>query len=135
MSEAVGRLKLMPGHWYVWQMFPGYETVPYVSPIRVFGVEPKKTGRKELALSFYNAFYATGVRDFNVDLRVLVHQEQYLMALVAPFTSTDLDQRACVIHHLSGEWTERLVPDLAARWRIRPPADPIEELDQFLMDD
>jgi hypothetical protein len=135
MSEAAGRLKLIPGHWYVWQMFPGYTTVPYVSPIRVFEVKPKKTGRKELALSFYNAFYAPGVRDFTLDLRVLVHQAQYLMALVAPFTSTGSDQRTCVTHELSDEWAERLVPDLAARWRIRPPADPSQELDQFLMHD
>jgi hypothetical protein len=41
-------------------MFPGYASVPYISPIRVLEVTPKKTGRNELALSLYNAFYAAG---------------------------------------------------------------------------
>jgi hypothetical protein len=135
MSEAAERMRLTPGHWYVWQMFPGYAASPYVSPIRVFAVEPKKTGRKELALSFYNAFYASGVRDFTLDLRVLVHQPQFLMAVVAPFAPPDRDQRACVIHSLTGDWIERLVPELAARWRIRPPQDVSQELDEFLIDD
>jgi len=135
MSEPEERLKLLPDRWYVWQMFPGYASLPYVSPIQVLGATPKKTGRKELALSFYNAFYAAGVRDFTLDLRILVHQPQFLMALLAPFSSPDREQRACVIHPLSQDWIERLVPDLAARWRMRPPEDLSQELDQFLRDD
>jgi hypothetical protein len=39
------------------------------------------------------------------------------------------------MHDLTDEWAERFVPDLAARWRIRPPADLSQELDQFLMHD
>jgi len=129
---ATKKLMLSPGSWYVWQMYPGYSTVPYVSPIRILDVRPLKTGRKELEISFYNAFYAPGVRDFTTALRMLAHQAQFLMALIAPFESTEDEQRACVIHDLSDEWIGQLLPELSDRWRTRPPANADEELSSYL---
>ncbi len=131
---AMEKLTLSPGSWYVWQMYPGYSTVPYVSPIRILDVTPRKTGRKELEVSFYNAFYAPGLRDFKAVIRLLAHQPLFLMALVAPFDSTEGEKRACVIHGLSDEWLERLLPELADRWRLRAPENADEELSIYLED-
>lgn len=129
---AIEKLTLSPGSWYVWQMYPGYSTVPYVSPIRILDVTPRKTGRKELEISFYNAFYASGVRNFTAVLRLLAHQPLFLMALIAPFDPPQDGQRACVIHGLSDEWVERLLPELADRWRVRAPENPDEELSTYI---
>lgn len=127
-------LRLEPGCWYVWQMYPGYSGTPYISPIRIEEVTPLKTGRKELRVSFYNAFYAQGVRDFSPVLRLFVHHPRYIMAAINP-GSDSIDERACTIIHFTPMWEELLVPELAQRWQSHPPSDKNIELDEYLMDD
>ncbi len=64
-------------------MIPGYigqRNVPYCSPIFVERVVPEKTGRGILALDFVNVFYAEGVQGFSVELKVLKHSENNLVA-------------------------------------------------------
>ena len=106
-------LQLEPGTWYVWQMFPGYTSEPYLSPILIRRVTPLKTGAGMLEVEFYNAFYAEGVREFTQRLRILVRGENYLMARIE---QPGGDQRACVITELTPWWVQALLPDLAARW-------------------
>jgi hypothetical protein len=48
---AKNNLKLLADSWYSWQMIPGYggeRCVPYCSPISVKGVQPPKTGKREI---------------------------------------------------------------------------------------
>lgn len=115
-------------------MFPGYSQTPYISPIRIEGVTPLKTGRKDLRVDFYNAFYAQGVRGFSMVLRLLMHHPRYIMAAMNPGEDT-IDDRACTITEFTPMWDELLVPDLAQRWQTRPPPDRNVELDKHLMDD
>lgn len=77
------KLQLTPRHWYSWQMLPGYfgePRVPYFSPIWVKEITPRKAGKGILALGFINSFYAEGVQDFTLDLRILKHEASYLVS-------------------------------------------------------
>ncbi len=77
------RLTLKADGWYGWQMIHGYagaRNVPYFSPIRITRVTPQKTGKGILKLSFFNALYAEGVQLFELDIRILRHQQDYLIA-------------------------------------------------------
>jgi hypothetical protein len=59
-------------------MIPGYfgqRNVPYSSPIFVERIVPKKTGKGILTLDFANVFYAEGVQNFSLDLKILKHSE------------------------------------------------------------
>jgi len=127
-------LRLALGCWYVWQMYPGYSGTPYISPIRIEEVTPLKTGRKELRISFYNAFYAQGVRASSQVLRLFVHHPRYIMAAINP-GSDSIDEQACTITPFTPMWEELLVPELAQRWHSSTPPDKNIELDQYLMDD
>jgi hypothetical protein len=56
-------------------MFPGYGSQndfdPYLSPIYLYTVQPFKSGKNLIRLRFENAFYASGVREFDLTVRVL----------------------------------------------------------------
>lgn len=113
------RLQLAPDGWYGWQMLPGYgggRNVPYFSPIRVTRVTPKKTGKKILTVSFLNVLYAEGVQDFTLDLRILKHEPDYLIADLLDDGSGQ-EGRAAVISHIEFEWIRRFCPDL---WTANP---------------
>lgn len=70
---------LKRGTWYGWQMLPGYFQDPYYSPIKIFDVIPLKTGRGDLRIRFYNAFYVDGMTAFENTLRVIRRHEQFLV--------------------------------------------------------
>jgi hypothetical protein len=113
-------LRLLPGQWYGWQMLPGYDhpphVVPYFSPIQVIAVTPKKAGNRSMQLKFWNVGYAVGVQDVTVDLRIVKHADDYLIAdLVAPRPETS--DRAAIISTISFGWLERLYPD----WELPDP--------------
>lgn len=113
------RLQLAPERWYAWQMIPGYfgeRSVPYCSPIRVEEVTAKKTGRRILRVSFFNALYAEGVQNFNSDLRILKHEENYLVAELVDERNSPMD-RAAIISHIEFAWIQRYCPEL---WRNNP---------------
>jgi hypothetical protein len=114
------RLQLVPDGWYGWQMVPGYggvRNVPYFSPIRVTQVTPKKTGKKILTLSFINVLYAEGVQDFTLDMRILKHEPDYLIAELL-YDAPGQEGRAAVVSHIEFEWIRRMCPGL---WSERPP--------------
>lgn len=109
------RLTLVPGQWYGWQMLPGYgaaEDGAYFSPIRVERVTPKKTGRSILHLEFRNALYASGVQDFALDLRLLRHERDYLVASILDAEGRPTD-RTAVITTISLQWVARMCPQLS----------------------
>jgi len=113
-------LKLEPGHWYAWQMIPGYigeRCVPYCSPIYVKAVVPRSTGRGILHLDFENVLYARGVEEFSLDLRVLKRTPDYLLAEIL-YQEAGVD-RSTVISSIEAEWIRRFCPELIAS---RPPA-------------
>lgn len=114
------RLQLVQSNWYGWQMIPGYfgeRNVPYFSPIRVIRVTPKKTGKGILNIQFWNVLYAEGVQDFDLDLRVLKHEPDYLIADIV-YVGSGSKGRAAVISQVEFEWIRRFCPDL---WSTRPP--------------
>lgn len=120
MTEHITKFKLVPQSWYAWQMIPGYigqRNVPYCSPIFVKRVAPKKTGKGILTLDFVNVFYIDGVQGFSVDLKVLKHSKDYLVAdLLYGLEGPD---RAAIISHIEFAWIERFCPEL---WYHRPPS-------------
>jgi hypothetical protein len=120
MDKLTNKLKLLPQCWYGWQMIPGYvgeRNVPYCSPIFVERVVPKKTGKGILALDFINVFYAEGVQDFSLDLKIIKHSADYLIADL--LYGSDGPDRAAVISHIEFAWIEHFCPGL---WYNRPPS-------------
>ncbi len=110
-------LHLERGHWYAWQMLPGYSgVIPYFSPIRVDSVTPKKAGDRRFRLSFLNAMYATGVQPVEMELHILKHDERYLIAEIDDETE---DDRSVVISPITFEWIEMFVSSL----RLPPPGE------------
>ena len=94
-------------------MIPGYggeRNVPYFSPIRVSRVTPKKTGRRILNVSFRNVLYAEGVQHFQLDLRILTHRPNYLIADLIYGESGP--ERSAVISHIEFEWIRRMCPGI-----------------------
>lgn len=109
-------LTLVPDQWYGWQMLPGYGPAglgAYFSPIRVERVTPRKTGRGILHLEFVNALYAAGVQDFALDLRILRHERDYLVASILSGEGGPTD-RTAVISTISLQWIARMCPQLAS---------------------
>ena len=120
MTTQMNKLTLASQQWYAWQMIPGYvgeRNVPYCSPIFVTGVTPKKTGKGILQLDFINVLYAAGVEYFSLDLRIIKHSADYMIAdlLYGP----EGPDRAGVISHIEFAWIERFCPNL---WYQRPPS-------------
>lgn len=109
------KLTLETGHWYGWQMLPGYADLPYFSPIYISEIEPLKTGKNMLSLTFVNAMYANGVKEFEQTLKILSHQEQFL---VADITSSN-QNRCAIISEISFSWIKQCVPEI---WYFKPPS-------------
>jgi len=115
-------LQLHPDHWYGWQMLPGYQgtrNVPYFSPIFVTGVTPAKSGRSILNLQFFNAFYAEGVQGFALDLRILKHEADYLVAELL-YEPDGPNHRTAIVSHIEFEWIRRFCPEF---WDSHPPTE------------
>jgi hypothetical protein len=120
MDSFRGKLKLVRDTWYAWQMIPGYigeRNVPFCSPIYVQTVTPRKTGKKILNLEFINALYAEGVQNFSLNLKIIKHAADFLIAEL--LYKDDGPDRAAVISHVEFQWIERFCPDL---WNQRPPS-------------
>jgi hypothetical protein len=101
-------------------MIPGYlgqRCVPYSSPIWIQSVTPLKKGTARLRLSFQNVLYASGVQDFDLELRVLKRAANYLVAELDNGSSGPPD-RVAVISHIEFEWLRRFCPEL---WSHHPP--------------
>jgi hypothetical protein len=108
VTPTASRLKLTPGKWYGWQMLPGYLEgyCPYLSPILVEKVILEKTGQSWLNLNFFNAFYAEGVQDFKLRLKILDRTQDYLIARL----DSDLYERHAIVNRISFEWLQRQLP-------------------------
>ena len=115
------RLQLLPDRWYGWLMLPGYSErggAPYCSPIHVISVVPRKTGTGVLGINFRNALYAQGVQDFDVDLRILTHQRDYLVGALL-YGEDGPNDRTAVISRISLDWIATMCPSISTR---PPPA-------------
>jgi hypothetical protein len=110
-------LTLANNRWYAWEMIPGYAG-RYYSPILIENVSPLKTGRNILRLSFYNACYAQGVRDFQMDLIVLHRSENFLIAKLDYGKDTDID-RCAIISPITEAWLAEFRPEILACIRDR----------------
>lgn len=112
------KLQLAPGRWYGWQMLPGYGAppAPYFSPIRVKDVMPRKTGRGILRLGFTTALYAQGVQHFTLDLRILKHEDSYLVSELL-YGKDGPSGRSAIISHMGFAWIQRFCPDM---WAAHP---------------
>jgi hypothetical protein len=120
MTKQTNKLKLVTQSWYGWQMIPGYvgqRNVPYCSPIFVERVTPKKTKKGILTLDFVNVFYAEGVQNFSIDMKILKHSTDYLIADL--LYGLELSDRAAIVNHIEFAWIERFCPEL---WYHHPPS-------------
>jgi hypothetical protein len=114
----MSKFSIQADQWFTWQMVPGYlggQSVPFFSPIYVTDVHPLKTGKNILRLKFLNVLYAPGVQDFNIDLKLLKRDKDYL---IGELTGED-SGRVAIISHIGFAWVERFCPEL---WYQRPPS-------------
>ena len=115
MPPKTDLFTLEEDRWYAWQMLPGYgEAGHYYSSIRISRVEPMKRGDGTLRLEFYNAGYAAGVRNFDLELRVLLRAQDYMIAAIEGGGS-QADTRSAVISPIHMDWLDRHFPDFLDR--------------------
>ena len=104
-------MDLTEGKWYGWQMLPGYGAgAPYFSPIRLDSVR-RLAAPNTATLTFFNACYAHGVRDFKQRVRFIFQADSYLLCKLLP---NDL-QRTAAISELSEHWIDTCCPYL---WEV-----------------
>lgn len=104
-GDQNNKIVLKENSWYAWHMFPGYGG-PYFSPIKICRIKPLKTGKGLVDISFFNAFYASGVQGFVKTLKVIKRSELYM---VCTEEGTDMD-RTVIITPISVEWLNRIWP-------------------------
>ena len=121
-------LQLSERKWYAWQMVPGYGWGfnPYFSPIKMHKIKPLKTGDNILQLSFFNAFYAEGVQNFTIDLKIAGKGKYYIAGHII-YHNDDL-RRMGVIGEISFEWIEKTARHLINQ---HPPKND-ETIQQYL---
>jgi hypothetical protein len=121
-------MKLKPGHWYGWQMLPGYGNGPYFSPIRIENAPSVPGVGQTFNLAFLNAQYARGVRNFSQDLTVLFKSDSYIVAALkhpnVPATRTG------IISKMTANWLRRCCPDVAGFLNLESESYP--DLDKAL---
>lgn len=109
------RFTLERGHWYIWTMYPGYGSGPYESPIRVDGIE--SIGQRTLRLRFFDPGYAVGVQDFDLHLRTVTRQAEFMVC-----EQVDVPGRVVTIQALHHEWLTRHVPTFTRGTDTTPEA-------------
>ena len=120
MSTESELFTLEEERWYAWQMLPGYgEAGHYYSSVRISRVEPMKRGDGTLRLEFYNAAYAAGVRNFDLELRVLLRAQDYMIAAIGE-GEAQADTRSAIISPIDVRWLDRHFPDFLDR---HPPTE------------
>jgi len=96
------RFTLRSGEWYACE-FIGDEydqdKCSY-SPIKIQQIEPCKTGKREVVLSFYHANYPEGVRDKKYRLQTIERGETFLLAKSLDHSPSRLLQ----IYKISSDW-------------------------------
>ena len=103
-------LKLIPDHWYGWQMLPGYAG-PYYSPIKLdrFAKPEDDDGTCEIA--FFNACYARGVQSFTLKLRNVLWTDDFLAGAIN--YGDDKFERLGIVTAISARWIQMFCPELA----------------------
>ena len=123
--------KLVENRWFAWQMIPGYfGKVPYFPPIFVHRVKPLRTGKGVLRVVFYNAFYADGVRNFSLDMKVIMRFEQFLVGEIL-CRLDEPEERVGIISGMSFDWLSYISPELS-REHPRKTDPVLESVDSYL---
>ena len=122
-------MQLSENKWYTWIMLPGYGAGfdPYISPIQVKNIIPKKTGRNILTLHFFNAFYAQGVQGFVQDLKIVGKGESYIVGKLV-YEGENTNQRMAIIGEMSFPWLEKECPFMTRKF---PPKEK-EDVQEYL---
>ena len=107
------------GGWYAWQMFPGYGGSPYLSPIWVHSVQPRKSGLSILKLAFLNVAYAEGVHDFSLELRILKRAPLFLAGEIV-----GQPDRLAIVSTITFDWLQRNFPSWLSRQAACDCQDP-----------
>lgn len=118
-------MKLKQGHWYGWQMMPGYLDAPYFSPIRIENAPTVPGIGQTYSLEFLNAQYARGVRNFTLELTVLFKASSYLVV-----SMKDTTGRTGILSKMTANWLRRCCPDVAEFLRLEN--EPRPDLDKAL---
>lgn len=117
----MNQFKITKDHWFAWQMIPGYvgeRSVPYCSPIYLTGMKALKTGKGLINIDFINVFYAEGVQNFSLKMKVLKRAKDYLVGEII-YDDKENSGRCAVISHIEFEWIKRFCPQL---WYYRHPS-------------
>lgn len=115
------QFEITKDRWFAWQMIPGYigeRSVPYCSPIFITGIKPLKTGKGIFHIDFINVFYAEGVQNFSIKIKMLKRAENYLIGDLI-YSDNEDSGRCAVISHIEFEWVKKFCPEL---WYQRPPS-------------
>jgi len=108
--------------WHGMQMIPGYfgeRCNPWFSPVYVTEVEPLKSGKSILKISYLNALYPEGVSEFHdIEIKILTRAKDYLVAQVTHDEGSNF--RCLVLSHIEFAWVQRFCPEI---FYHRPPSD------------
>ncbi len=119
------KLKLENNKWYAWQMLPGYGSGKYYSPIKIIDIDRCKEV-DIIVLHFYNACYAQGVRDFNLELKIIAHSKECMICEIEPKRS-NYPTRMAIIEEIDYLWIRRYI----TKDRINREVDIFEYLDNY----
>jgi hypothetical protein len=118
---VVSQFTIVENKWFGWQMMPGYVGtgfLPYCSPIFVSEVKALKTGKGIIQLKFLNAFYAVGVQDFSITMKVMKRDTNYLVGDLMDSINKSSD-RCAVISQIEFEWIKEFCPTF---YHHQPPS-------------
>lgn len=102
--------KIIPGHWYGWQMLPGYAG-PYYSPIRIKQCEVAEL-ESALNVAFHNLCYASGVRNFETKLTNVFWTDDFVSGTI---DNGDLiPNRLGIITAITPRWISHFCKDIGS---------------------
>ncbi len=123
VSRPPAGLRIQAGHWYAWQMLPGYgDGMPYFSPIFVQRVRLWPNNPNIFDVYFDNVLYAVGVQGFHKTIRPLLRASTYVVAELLE-GEADGPVRTGIISDISFEWLEQVLPQVLKDIPPRMPSD------------
>lgn len=104
------RFTLEPGSWYACEILGDEFNVDNCSytPIKVFAVEPGKTGKREFLLDFHHANYPAGVQHKRYRLRTVHRGLHFLLAQSLDHNPA----RFLRIYEITPDWIRKHFPGM-----------------------
>lgn len=110
MDSDEAKFQLLPRRWYAmdyWHSNGGL-LFTHHSPIYLFAVIPRKTGRRVLDIEFFHAAYSEGVQYKGYSLRILKRAFTYLLA--ERTADRQIEAPTVMISDLEWKWLDTHFP-------------------------